>query len=132
MLRAARRLLRRKERQLARRFLAEGPQAISEALGRPNTVIELMVVEDSLDRHRELLKIAYGLGVRVAVAPARAIAQLNETVTPQGLVAVCQMIDIPAGEALNSRSRLIMLCDQVRDPGNLGTLLALILPTPSR
>ena len=56
MLRAARRLLRRKERQIARRFLAEGPQAISEALGRPNTVIELMVVEDSLDRHRELLE----------------------------------------------------------------------------
>ena len=95
MLRAARRLLRRKERQIARRFLAEGPQAISEALGRPNTVIELMVVEDSLDRHRELLKIAYGLGVRIAVAPARAIAQLTETVTPQGLVAVCQMIDVP-------------------------------------
>jgi RNA methyltransferase, TrmH family len=123
MLRAARRLLRRKERQAARRFLAEGPQVISEALGRPNTVIELMVVEDSLDRHRELLKVAYGLGVRVAVAPARAIAQLAETATPQGVVAVCRMIDVPADEALTSRSRLIMLCDQVRDPGNLGTVI---------
>ena len=34
-LRAARRLLRRKERESARRFLAEGRQAISEALRRP-------------------------------------------------------------------------------------------------
>jgi TrmH family RNA methyltransferase len=87
MLRAARRLLRRKERQIARRFLAEGPQVISEALGPPNTVIELMVVEDSLDRHRDLLEVAYGLGVRIAVTPARAIAELADTVTPQGLVA---------------------------------------------
>jgi TrmH family RNA methyltransferase len=83
MLRAARRLLRRKERQIARRFLAEGPQVISEALGPPNTVSELMVVEDGLDRHRDLLEVAYGLGVRVAVAPARAIAELADTVTPK-------------------------------------------------
>ena len=66
-----------------------------------------MVADDSVDRHRELLEIAYGLGVRIAVAPARAVAELAETVTPQGLVAVCQMIDVPAGEALNPTSRLI-------------------------
>jgi RNA methyltransferase, TrmH family len=123
MLRAARRLLRRKERQLARRFLAEGRQAISEALGRPATVIELIVSDDSVDRHLDLVNTASNADIRIGVAPARAVAELAATVTPQGLVAVCQMVDVPADEALAGNPRLVVFCDQVRDPGNLGTVI---------
>jgi RNA methyltransferase, TrmH family len=123
MLRAARRLLRRKERQLARRFLAEGRQAISEALGRPGSVIELIVSVDRVQHHLDLVNIASHAGIRIGVAPARAVAELAATVTPQGLVAVCQMVDVPADEALAGNPRLVVLCDQVRDPGNLGTVI---------
>jgi RNA methyltransferase, TrmH family len=123
MLRGARRLLRRKERGLARRFLAEGRQAISEALRRPGAVIELIAADDSVDRHRDLVNTAGNAGVRISVAPSRAVAELAATVTPQGLVAVCQMIDITTDEALAGTPRLVVLCDQVRDPGNLGTVI---------
>jgi RNA methyltransferase, TrmH family len=123
MLRTARRLLRRKERQLVRRFLAEGRQAISEALRGPGTVLELIVADDSIGRHIDLLNTAFNAGVRIAVAPVRAVTELAATVTPQGLVAVCQMIDVPADQALASSPRLVVLCDQVRDPGNLGTVI---------
>jgi RNA methyltransferase, TrmH family len=123
MLRAARRLLRRKDRQIARRFLAEGPQAVSEALGRPGTVIELIVADDSVDRHRDLLNRASNAGARIAIASAAAIGELSGTVTPQGLVAVCQMIDVSAVEALISTPQLVVFCDQIRDPGNLGTVI---------
>jgi RNA methyltransferase, TrmH family len=123
MLRAARQLLRRKERQLARRFLAEGRQATSEALRRPGTVVEIIVADDSVGRHLDLLNTAFDTDVRIAVAPASAVAELAATVTPQGLIAICQMIDVPIDEALSSNPRLVVLCDQVRDPGNLGTVI---------
>jgi RNA methyltransferase, TrmH family len=123
MLRAARRLLRRKERTSARRFLAEGRQATSEALRRQGTVIELIVADDTIDRHRDLLTAASDAKISIAVAPARAVAELSGTVTPQGLVVVCQMVDMPTDEALASTPRLVVLCDQVRDPGNLGTVI---------
>ena len=123
MLQAARRLLRRKERQLSRHFLAEGRQATSEALRRPGTVIELIVADDSVGRHLDLLKTASDTGARIAAAPARTVTELAATVTPQGLVAVCQMVDVPASEALAGKPRLVVLCDQVRDPGNLGTVI---------
>jgi RNA methyltransferase, TrmH family len=123
MLRAARRLLRRKERQLTCRFLAEGRQATSEALARPGTVIELIVADDSVGRHLDLLKTASDTGARIATAPARTVTELAATVTPQGVVAVCQMVDLPASEALAGKPRLVVLCDQVRDPGNLGTVI---------
>jgi TrmH family RNA methyltransferase len=123
MLQAARRLLRRKERERAGRFLAEGRQAVSEALRRPGTVIDLIVADDSVGRHSDLLKPASDTGIRIAVAPARAVTELAATVTPQGLVAVCQMIDVPADKALAGNPQLVVLCDQVRDPGNLGTVI---------
>ena len=123
MLREARRLLRRKDRHFARRFLAEGRQATSEALDRPGTVIELIVADDSVDRHVDLLDIASNAGIRIAVAPVRTVAELADTVTPQGLIAVCQMIDVPLDEALVGTPRLAVFCDQVRDPGNVGTVI---------
>jgi RNA methyltransferase, TrmH family len=123
MLRGARRLLRRKERQSARRFLAEGRQATSEALGRQGTVIELIVADDSVDRHWDLLTAASVAEVSIAVAPANVVIELSGTITPQGLVAVCQMVDVPIDEALAGTPRLVVLCDQVRDPGNLGTVI---------
>jgi RNA methyltransferase, TrmH family len=123
MLRAARRLLRRKEREAARQFLAEGRQAISEALRQPGIVVELLVADDSVDRHTDLLKSASGLGVRVSAAATRAVDELADTVTPQGVVAVCRMVDVAAADALTGSPRLVVVCDQVRDPGNLGTVI---------
>ena len=123
MLRAARRLLRRKDRQLARRFLAEGPQAVSEALARQGTILELIVADESLERHRDLIDRASSAGARIRAASVPAISELSATVTPQGLVAVCQMIDVSVVEALSDAPRLVVFCDQVRDPGNLGTVI---------
>lgn len=122
-LRAARRLLRRKERQSAGRFLAEGRQAISEALRRAGTVRELIVAYEGVERHRDLLNTAANAGVPVAVAATRAVTELAGTVTPQGLVAVCEMVDVPTDEAFPDAARLAVLCDQVRDPGNLGAVI---------
>jgi RNA methyltransferase, TrmH family len=122
-LRAARRLLRRKDRHTARRFLVEGRQATTEALRRPGTAIELIVADDSVDQHRDVLDMASDLGVPIAVGSTRDVAELSATVTPQGLVAICHMIDVSAAEALAGAPRLVLLCDQIRDPGNLGTVI---------
>jgi TrmH family RNA methyltransferase len=108
---------------LVQRFLAEGRQTISEALRRPGTVLELIVADDSLDRHLDLLNTASNAGVRISTAPAHAVTELAATVTPQGLIAVCEMVDVPTEEALAGNPRLVVLCDQVRDPGNLGTVI---------
>lgn len=55
--------------------------------------------------------------------PAAEFGSLTDTVTPQGLVAVCRTVDVPLAEALAGTPSLVVLCDQVRDPGNLGTVI---------
>lgn len=87
------------------------------------TVIELIVADDSVDRHHDLLEEASRRRVQMAIAPSPALAELSATVTPQGLIAVCQMIDVSATDALTGTCRLAVFCDQIRDPGNLGTVI---------
>ncbi len=122
-MRSARRLLRRKERLEAGRFIAEGRQAVAEALARPGTVLDLLVGTDVVARHQDLLETAVRAGVPVAsVAPAQ-LTTLADTVTPQGILAICAVVDVTVDEALAGTPRLVVLCDQVRDPGNLGTVI---------
>ena len=56
------------------------------------------------------------------VEPA-ALASLSDSVTPAGLVAVCRFLDVPLADALAGGSTLVVLCADVRDPGNAGTVI---------
>jgi TrmH family RNA methyltransferase len=115
---AACRLHRRRDRDAARRFLAEGPQAVREALASGD-VIELFATGEALARHPELARAAPTVS---PVAPD-AMAALAETVAPQGLVAVCRYRDVPLAAALERAPRLVAVLVEIRDPGNAGTVL---------
>jgi RNA methyltransferase, TrmH family len=57
------------------------------------------------------------------VISGEAMSELAQTVTPQGLLAVCDFIDVPLETVIAARPRLIGLLANVRDPGNAGTVL---------
>jgi TrmH family RNA methyltransferase len=116
---AARRLHRRRDRDEAGRFLAEGPQAVREAVAA-GAVVELFGTPAALARHPELVERAEA---RISPVTGDALATLAETVAPQGLVAVCRAVDVPLTEALAKRPRLVAVLAGVRDPGNAGTVL---------
>jgi len=112
---AARRLTRRPGRRDAGRFLAEGAQAVREALGA-GAVLELFATAEAIERHPELTGGASEIGAKDA-------AGLSETITPQGLVAVCRTIDVPLATAMERRPRLVAALVDASDPGNAGTIL---------
>jgi len=122
-LRSARRLLRRKERVAAAEFLAEGPQAVREALAQPRLVRMLLVAQSAVERHAALVSLALAGGVAAVLLPDRDAAGLSETGTPQGILAICQVLDVSLEQALAGDPRLVVCCAQVRDPGNAGTVL---------
>ncbi len=51
------------------------------------------------------------------------MAELAQTVTPQGLLAVCPFLDVPLESLIATRPRLVVALANVRDPGNAGTVL---------
>ncbi|MEV0133858.1 RNA methyltransferase [Dactylosporangium sp. NPDC050688] len=119
---AARRLQRRRDRDETGRFLAEGPQAVREALAA-GAVAELFFTADGLARHGDLVARAGSGAGRASQVDDDALAALAETVQPQGLVAVCAQRDVPLGDALRKAPRLVAVCADIRDPGNAGTVL---------
>ncbi|MEV5124800.1 RNA methyltransferase [Streptomyces decoyicus] len=124
---AARRLARRAFRGKERRFIAEGPQAVREAIahrtGRAPTLSELFATVEAAERHTEIVEAARAAGVRVHLADDRTIADISQTVTPQGLLGVCEFLDSPFEEILAARPQLVAVLANVRDPGNAGTVL---------
>ncbi|MEU5791682.1 RNA methyltransferase [Micromonospora purpureochromogenes] len=120
---AARRLQRRRDREATGRFLAEGPQAVREALARAGTVTELFGTPAALDRYADLAAAAAQADVPVSEVTDEAVAALAETVAPQGLVAVCRHLDVPLEQALAAGPRLVAVLAEIRDPGNAGTVL---------
>lgn len=120
---AARRLLRAKGRVEAGRFLAEGPQAVREALTRGGSVVELFATAEAVSRHADLVTVARALDLRVDVIDDTVLVDLAGTVTPQGLVAVCRRLDVPLAAIVARSPRLVAVLAQVRDPGNAGTVI---------
>lgn len=51
------------------------------------------------------------------------MAGLADTVTPQGVVAVCSLVDVPLADALAGAPALVAVLVGVSDPGNAGTVI---------
>jgi TrmH family RNA methyltransferase len=115
-------------------FLLEGPQAVREALEyRPELLRELYVTPTAAER--------YGLAdtqVDTWFVTEQVLDAMADTVTPQGVVAVCEQFptsvrqvfpDRVGQEAqLDSASEgglpgLVAILEEVRDPGNAGTII---------
>ncbi|MEU5433300.1 RNA methyltransferase [Streptomyces sp. NPDC020719] len=124
---AAKRLARRNFRGKERRFIAEGPQAVREAVehrsGGEATLTELFTTVEAAERYADIVAAARDAGARVHYADDEVLAEVSQTVTPQGLVGVCRFLDSPFEDILKARPKLVAVLAHVRDPGNAGTVL---------
>ncbi|WP_104179903.1 RNA methyltransferase [Arthrobacter sp. B0490] len=126
------RLAGRPSRSRRREFLAEGPQAVREAvrlhLERRGTgedvVVAAYATPEALARHADIAGLFGQAGAPVLRhATPEVLAAMSSTVTPQGFVAVCRFVDAPLEEVLATAPRLVAVLVEVRDPGNAGTII---------
>lgn len=112
----------------AGRFVAEGPQAVREAIAAhaelPGPVVhDLFVTDEAAQRYVGELAAARAAGLAPVRVNAEVLAAMTETVSPQGLLAVCATVDRPLTDVLNLAPTLVAVLAHVRDPGNAGTVL---------
>jgi TrmH family RNA methyltransferase len=117
----AAKLHRHLARRRSGRFLAEGPNLVEAAL-RSGAVRDVFATESALQRFGALLADA---GVPVHRVTERAAKALSDTVTPVGLVAVCEQPGTTLERVLDGRPGLVAVGVGVSEPGNAGTLIRL-------
>ena len=103
----ARRLARRVSRAEHRLFLAEGPQAVREALTVPGCVREVFAVPSAAGQHPDIHAAATAQHVAWQLVDDAALDSLTETVQPQGLVAVCSFLDVAFEDVAGSSPQLL-------------------------
>ncbi len=122
--RAVAKLSKRSARQETGLFLLEGPQAAREALTfRADTLVELFATPTAVEKHPDIRDAAADAGVEVVFTSEDVLDAMADTVTPQGIVAVAKQSPSSLRDVFAASPRLIVICEQVRDPGNLGTII---------
>ncbi len=110
---------RAKDRREAGAFVVEGVRLVEEAVAA-NWPMRFVLFDESLsERGKQQVESLMSQGVDVEEVSTSVMKAMSETESPQGILAVLNDFQLPIPESVN----FILVPDQIRDPGNLGTLL---------
>ena len=110
---------RPKERREENAFVVEGVRLIEEAVNS-NWGFRFVLYDETLNERGELqVESLKSRGVDVEMITESLMKSLSETETPQGILAVLEFKQLP----IPNPPDFVLIPDQIRDPGNFGTLL---------
>jgi TrmH family RNA methyltransferase len=111
-----------KERKAAGQFVAEGLQCAREALASKSgpKIETLYVTSNGRTKIEEITDLS---AFNVVDVSDEVMKEMSETITPQGILAVCAIPQVTLNSiALNGSRRFIYL-SEIQDPGNAGTIV---------
>ncbi len=114
---------KRKARAQEGVFLVEGIRMAKEA---PGEKIRELYAAESFDRHchDEVEEIAEKSGIRPEILTDAVFAHVSDTKTPQGILLVMERTHYTEEDLYGDGEKaLILILENLQDPGNLGTLL---------
>ena len=120
---AVRALHARQGRRKAGLFVVEGPQAVRSALSAGVVIRELYLDDDARDAFPDIVGDAGRAGIDTVWAEPRVLASMAETDSPQGVLAVCELMKGADLDEVLSVSAPVLILDRLADPGNVGTIL---------
>lgn len=119
----ARRLATGAYRAESGHFLAEGPQAVREALATSGATVEVFATAAATDQRDDLRTAADRAGVAWHIVTDDVVEAVADTVNPQGVVARCVIPSAGLDAVLSGAPELVLMCVEIRDPGNAGAVI---------
>ncbi len=110
---------RPRERREAGLFLAEGARLVEDALAAGWPFEFALFSAEISNRGKKVVEQLVSSGVSVEEVTAEVFRAASETESSQGVVAALKLDSLPVPE----NPSFVLIPDQIRDPGNLGTLL---------
>jgi len=124
-----RKLNQSKYRKKYRMYIAEGERTVHQIIENGNNEIAFMLFDKETklwlsEQWSELLFLPdKGVGYACRQVEHADFIRLCDTENPQAVLAVCRIPDEPDPLKLSSQQGVIVACDAIQDPGNLGTII---------
>jgi len=112
----------KKFRESKQRFVVEGIKTVTEVIeNAPVMLEELFATRDFIEKYLPTLR---RLNLKYTETTEQELKKISLQSTPSGVLAVCQYFKEPK-VAFNFEENFAFFLDDVRDPGNLGTIIRL-------
>jgi len=113
----------KKYRDVYRQYLVEGVKMVKEAVEQGESIWALVAARGfDLLGFKEQLDVDMD-GLKVLRVEDKLFSSINDTQTPQGIMAVVNKKEYSLEGLFSKPSFFIAVLDQIRDPGNLGTII---------
>ena len=96
-------------------FLIEGMRAVCDAI-KKGAQIETVIVKDGTKPDFDANAMTY-------VFAPRLFDEVSETVTPQGIIAICKIKKTALEDIIAQGKDCVVMCEKLQDPGNIGTVI---------
>ena len=96
-------------------FLIEGMRSVCDAM-KKGARFECVLLKDGT-------RLDFAIDSPVYTLAPRLFDEISETVTPQGVIALCTMKKASLKDILSRESGCVIMCEKLQDPGNIGTVI---------
>ncbi len=100
-------------------FLLEGRRAVSEAIEAK--AVKHLIMTEAFLKSKEA-RVIIGNSITTTILSEQMFQRISETKTPQGIAAICKIKKHDLQKVLEEEKDILLLED-VRDPGNMGTVI---------
>lgn len=97
-------------------FVIEGARNVKDAIAKKADIL-YVVISDSFKGDLDFTDI------KLFKVSDKLFGYISDTVTPQGVLAVCKIKDISFKDIEMKNDSFIVVCENLQDPGNAGTII---------
>ena len=116
-------LLTKKYRKKENKFIVEGKKSVLEGLNSSYKCEVVFITNKFSDENKEIVADITSSKKKIVTLKQKEFEKISDTKTPQGIAAVFNKPKNIFEKVYSFNDKLIIMLDNISDPGNLGTII---------